>query len=519
MSEATEKRWVEAECLRNNLPEPVATLAKNGNSWGVSSRGRKIGRLTRLQAADQRSELVASMCELPMVIRIELAKPLPVDATWDEAMRDAWICRDLIHEVMNEALFSAATKVRAGEKANHYQEAKAALTLVQNGLAERAQKSKKHREWLTDRAEFSMSGALLAELGQMNATALDKWKKNSRTEAFPTRKRDQPIPLRAADAWKLEAHSDGLDLSLKLSGGSGGWHKFAAKVQGASHHAVVRAYLDGDASRKSAKLIWDPRRKRWIVQAVFGVRRKPPAEGKGVATLRVGMRDFVYLLGSDGWVTAPAVTESVVATKIGFAHRKAALMQSIKNPGGGKNGHGKRRKYRAYSALDDKERRWVDTWCKQLAAKVAATCAERGYVRVLLQELTKSLPGDLTSAIERQNPHLGKLLRRFPMFQLQNAIAWALTKRGIAVEVVSDAYNAQRCPECGTVDAASHHPKTQGFRCVSCGLDLPSDYVAGWNTLDANEVDCPDVARRGRARSASSKRLREQAETLPEAAE
>lgn len=60
---------------------------------------------------------------------------------------------------------------------------------------------------------------------------------------------------------------------------------------------------------------------------------------------------------------------------------------------------------------------------------------------------------------------------------------YKITERGGACVTAPPAFISQECPRCGCVDERNH-PSARRFRCVSCGLEAPSDVVAAGHLRD-----------------------------------
>ena len=138
--------------------------------------------------------------------------------------------------------------------------------------------------------------------------------------------------------------------------------------------------------------------------------------------------------------------------------------------GAGAKGHGKKRRYAHYDALLGKRKRVVRTWCQQMAALVMRRAREHGCGLIVIEDYGGIEP--------HEEGAMRRLLTRFPLFQLKEAIVQAAELAGMSVRESPAEYISSTCPVCGCQDDRQHNKKTGIFHCASCSFVRPVDFVA-----------------------------------------
>jgi IS605 OrfB family transposase len=149
--------------------------------------------------------------------------------------------------------------------------------------------------------------------------------------------------------------------------------------------------------------------------------------------------------------------------------------------GAGSKGHGKQRRYEHYDALGEKRANVVKTFCQQIAARVCREAETIGAGVIVLENY-----GGIEPANER---HLRRVLARFPLYQLKQAIANAAEVRGLAVVEQPAEYISTTCPACSNADVRQHNHATGTFHCRACAFERPADFVAALNMLRRSGYD------------------------------
>ena len=185
---------------------------------------------------------------------------------------------------------------------------------------------------------------------------------------------------------------------------------------------------------------------------------------------------------SDGAVIELDDGVQLMSYKTQMSVRRSGLNRFVRRAiGSGARGHGKRRRLAVLEKLDNAERDWVDTRCKQLGSRVAKLALARGVRLVLLEkdtprafdEKSKALLGDKVSWF----------VERFPFYRLNMAVAGACARVGVATEEVATSYDAVTCPACGGQDPEPGVREKGRYKCSLCGFSDRIDIASGFNKL------------------------------------
>lgn len=84
-------------------------------------------------------------------------------------------------------------------------------------------------------------------------------------------------------------------------------------------------------------------------------------------------------------------------------------------------------------------------------------------------------------------------LHSWSFFQLRVFITYKAALAGVPVALVNPRNTSRECPGCGHIDKRNR-PDRATFRCVSCGLAGPADYIAARNIAGRAAVMQPNVA-------------------------
>jgi len=516
------REWLIEQATKHNVPDPDARPSKSGDTWRLMSRGHAIGRLKVEQVNELREDLVEKLCEQVSVVQADVGRAL--DGPWQEISRTLHAGRDRVDFIVN-ACTRALVFFEMGaskQKPNLYKIAKDADEEVRVAGSQELSKleakkppkdetddQRKQREakiaTLRTASGFKFSGAVLSMLTQRAQSSFIKWSKSRRDERFPHARRGQPIPLRAADGWWLTRAKGSFILEFKI--GEGKTCRWQAKVHpgGGNAIAACRELTDQKATKRDAKLFWNSDRKRWVVSMAVGRKRRPPPSGADeplTMVVRIGMRSLLSAWFSDGGVSEIVNGVRTGTTLVGILERKQELLgrKKSKQRGLSEMTYGpsavRKRKRRKLGVLGRRERAFVDSECKKVAAFVANLAEQRGATRVIVQVPSKPFSEEDEKHMDR---FIVAALRRFPLGELSSRIVWALDKRGLPSEVADLGYDACTCPACGHVDAHNHDPKTQLFSCTKegCSLDEPlnSDFVAAINAMRRCGISTEELER------------------------
>jgi hypothetical protein len=406
--------------------------------------------------------------QLITVVSVDLVRPL--EAEWEQVGPVLHRIRNVAHRCLNASIRRCALIETTGEKV-------AFATATYRTVGELL---KKEQEYCPD---LSVSSAIQVAWSK---SAADKyvsmrkamWKGEM---SLPSYKRGAPIMLAVAN-WDFERDDKGYRLRVKLMAGRAPWNVFAAVAEGGGAHGQLRMLLSGEATRGDLKIVYDERRKRWTARLTL---KRPmpvplPLDPTRVLSVHRGMRSFITWATSEGATDILDGGEQVLAFKDQMHRRRRGWYAHKKSASKRTHGRGYFRRYQMYRELEDKEANFVDTKCKQLAARVVSLAVKHGCGKVIIDDWSASELGDAVEA--KDGAYKAWLVRRWPFAQQKQAIEQALLKIGLVLEVVPSAYESQTCPSCGHVDAKSDGGRGT-FCCTACGFKRHVDSVANLNAL------------------------------------
>lgn len=553
-----EELWLTDQLKENNVPDPSVRQPKGDRElwtkhtqWALLSRGKKFSYVKHECVTLRREDIVSKACQQISVVKAEIACPIDPVKGWDEwtapikaARRSISIVRNRLTQLLiaNDGapdLFGKDVKLSYSQL-NCYKRVK----LIQQELSERAaeevQKLEEQEKELAAKAEKSRGKTKVATTNKLkevrkklnskkadaalrfssstqsdiaNATlqAYKDWASKKGDKDVPSMRPRQPIPLRAGSGspeWDVEKSQKGYKVRFRICSNTG-WQYGALRVSSGKDHATIQSYLKGRATRRNGKLFYDERRKKWIVAMTFGVPRAVPSEEKGVAAIRIGVQDFIFLLDDQGRTrdletyhkssheigSRDSFTKrhKIIPRKFEFNELNRAARKDRNFQGRGARGHGKKRFNRTYSRHRDSESRFVKTWMGQVAAAAVKHCRTHGIGKVYIAQMTTVVPKYILD--NYMDERLSWLIKRFPFCTLRDAVIRSLDKAGVEVIVTSDDRDCDTCPACGHVDKMNHNPKRRLFWCTECGTRLEADLAAGWNYLQKNGIDCSGIKR------------------------
>jgi len=322
-----------------------------------------------------------------------------------------------------------------------------------------------------------------------------------------------------ADQYKLTMKGRELSVALKIQGADGGRIPVIdldAYARGGSGWADLRRILSGEWERRSARLVWDDARRRWLLKISVMKPRPELKHGVGAMVVCPGVDSLVRVWGSNGWRGPADDTASIIARKLRIDSRKSQLGQHKDFQGHGARGHGRGRFTKLLRRFGDAEARFDKTHIQQGAARVVQLALgqrlgkngwserEGSVGEVLVNSFGSFCPTHPDRRIER-------VLRRFPICAQRDAICWALRKAGIPHRVVK---SANLCPACG--EAKVVHYSGMDWCCPKCHLRAPRDLWTAWQTFiaggDSQHYDLSEVGKEFREAAEYAESIRRKAE-------
>lgn len=546
-----EEQWLVEQMRKCNVPEPSVTKPKpprgkkkltKSSRWTLHSRGKRFTTIKHEYITLRRDDIINKACERIIVVKADLVCFID-DRTWDECTAPLLAARTAVSRIRNQATQLMLANDRApdlfGEGVKHDDRALniyKRVGLLQEEIAEEAAKkvaklekeeaallakgrriAKKHTKLgqvqtklLRARAEanLDLSGSTQGAIAQAAKQTYKNWRGNRFKMDVPSMRPNQPVPLRAGSdhpEWNIAETNENYKVSFRVCSNFG-WQHVVIKVKNKAHHATIRKYLEGKATRRDAKLFYDERRKKWIIAMAFGVSRAVPTKDKGSAAIRIGVRDFIFLMDDRGHIhdletfhkathemkSHDTYRQRIIPRKLEFKQLKSDARKSRNFQGRGARGHGKKRFNRISRRGSDSESRFVKTWTGQVAQAAVRYCRRHGIGTVYVAQMSTVMPDHVLECMDDQ---VAWLIKRFPFCTLRDRIIQSLDKEGIGVVVTEDDRDCSACPSCGHVDKMNHNPRTSKFWCTACGMRLRADFAAAWNYLKKNGVDCRNVKR------------------------
>jgi len=259
-------------------------------------------------------------------------------------------------------------------------------------------------------------------------------------------------------SFKLHAKAELSECAVAVTGGSA--HAELAKLQ-----AAGTPYRTGDL-----KLQFDERKKKWYAILAYSKPRPKPLQG-GIFVVHRGMVNMLYGMGEDERGLTIFAGDDVRARKLQMRTRRRELGKHRPELGTGARGHGNSRRDAALIRLRGKEERFVDTKCKQAAARMVQLALSSGAATIVMEDYTT-----IDDASIEDTGDAGWLAKCWPWYHQAEACVFASAKAGLGVLRVPAQYISQDCPECGCRCATSDNHKGT-FHCKGCGYKRPIDYV------------------------------------------
>lgn len=433
-------------------------------------------------------------------IRIEIAKP--VNGTWDQlgvllrtqrritsqllrAGMDARIACGVVGAAAVKGKVAPAVR-GASPQTMVYQAMKAELESIKGG------------KWRDEaRPALDVCGGMLSALSER---VQQSYKKRASFNS------EQPIAIRKQETRVVE-RDGAIILELKLT--SEGRCCILARPSSGAHWGTLRKIAAGEIKHGDSKIVYDEDRKKWYVLLSYDAPIREAAARDDAAALIVhrGVNNAITLMSSTGHYSAEPGRKLLHQLRMLETRMRDARRIAGEYLGDGAHGHGKARRYAHYDQLDNKRAAVIKTWCQQTAALVCRRAGEHGCGTIVIEDYGGINPSE--------DKHLRRVLVRFPLFQLKQAIKNAAELRALKLDEVPAEYISSTCPACANADFRQHNFTTGVFHCGKCSLERPADFVAALNMLRRTSAPMPVWDERMEAMERLRKTLREE----PDAAE
>ena len=400
----------------------------------------------------------------------------PLDGTWDELgallRTQRRIIRQLLRAGMDARIACGVVQAKAvkevvapdtkgvSAQAMVYQAIRRELDRIQAG------------KWSPEtRTALALSGGMLSCLSQR---VMQDYKTRSSYQAA------QPIPVRKANT-RVSLLNGAIVFDTLLIGsrrtrvvlraGRGtDWHKW-------------KQVANGELPYGEGKFVYNEHRKKWYVKLAIDIPDAAPLTVDPARALIVhrGVRNALTLMATTGQYRTEKGAKLQAQLRQFQARISEAKRVSGAELGSGARGHGKRRRYEHYEALSGKRHRIITTWCQQQAATVVDFAKRCGCALVVIEDYGGIKPDP--------DARMRRVLDRFPLYRLKQAIADALELQGMQLSEVPAHYISSTCPACGSQDTRQHNHVTGVFHCCECKLERPADFVAAILMLRSADVD------------------------------
>jgi hypothetical protein len=351
---------------------------------------------------------------------------------------------------------------KAAEKAAKAEKAKKGSVSVPSEDSEEVDETPRAHPYATLEVPSSMAAAI----GRVASQAYGR-----RDQEAP-RFSSERILLRASET-SVTKDIKGIALSLKLR--AVGKVRFAVAHSWGAHRETLDAIVSGEIPHGDCKIQWDERRKKWYALISYEAPEPAPVSIDPARALAVhrGIRNALYLLPATGARGIPLPGSKFLAQRRGLQARTSNIKHtSAAERGSGAKGHGRSRRYETYDALGDKIARVTHTFCQQAASFVAETAKRMGCGLVIIEDYGGIEPDE--------DPHKRRLLDKFPLYEMKQAIAHRLERDGLTLREADSHYISSVCPRCENKDTRQHNTRTGMFHCGACLFERPADWVASY---------------------------------------
>jgi hypothetical protein len=346
--------------------------------------------------------------------------------------------------------------------------------------------------------------------------AYGEWRKFAKSrgeDGFPTHRKGQPIMVRRGSdpksrEWGLTIDEGGqLVLHANLDSTRDhmvGHRRLTIRPGRGAQWALLRELASGEgtATLGDLKIIYDKRARRkdgkrgkWYGIIAYSRPITPRPESldpKRALIIHRGAYNAITAMGTDGFYAALARGGKLAVKKKRLHERRRQIQDSMKRAeiGKGACGHGRKRRLKPLTDIDDKEARVIHTFCQQNAAAIRKLCIQRGYGTVVIGEYGGIQP--------HEDREIRRFVPRFPLHEQKSCIVNALQPLGVEVIECDERYVSQICPVCDNCDPRNHHVHRGMFHCTdpTCNYDREVDWVSTLHMLRRAGVDRSEWDRR-----------------------
>lgn len=416
---------------------------------------------------------------------MEIAKPL--DESWDTAGPLLRLLASATPKLLNAAYDARVAMSIVGNASAKVALAPDAKANSRLGLSYQAviNKEERLRAWGKSKennyAELAVPGSMASAISRAAGKAYQRHDQGRVSFESPR------ILIRAAET-VISKDEKGIVLSVKLR--SKGVVRFAIAHSRGAHHEIMEQIAAGKRSHGDCKiqverkLSKSKKKKKWFALLSYEADEVVPLTIDPSKTLAMhrGVRNAISMLSTTGhWKTISGAKFMGRRRKLAARKREDKRISACEL-GTGAKGHGSERRLKSYKSLEDKIARDTKTWLQQIAAEAQKNAECWGMGLILIE--------DYGGIEEDDNAAVRRVLERFPLYQLKEAINHRATSRGHTVREVPSFYISSTCPGCGNQDTKQHNIRTNIFHCHMCSFERPADWVAAYWMLKHGGADC-----------------------------
>lgn len=506
-------KWLITELKSREVEKPGVTRTSKG-VWECRDGKRLLGRLSESVVIKSSSEAVDGLFDLISACCIELDTKDLLEKhegiLWAFANAITYGQREVVLALMRQehkdpgkrfpdkvaALMEKREKKGSARVA--VDETTYAYWVLDAAIAQWCANSKEAR-WKT----LEIAGDIRAFASKQVADNFKQWHGKEQSKKCPPWFKAKSFYL-PADALSLIV--DGRDLTSMIRVAKGPQVIVKAYARGWSEWSTVRRVASGEYRKRSARVVWDENRRKWLIRISYSYSRPQRAEGDRILAIVPCMNSLVRAFTDEAKAAGKFDVPTMLAKKAAFDARRAEVRPHKNHLGKGACGHGKKRRWRLYGDLSTKEANFTTTWIRQQAAFVVKTAEMGGASMVILDDWSTPVP------CFHSDRRLEKALRRFPICSLLDAIKWACEKAGIKC---MRHQTTTECPCCGVAkDKIVPFRKWNGqqlLRCSECNTEFDEVIARAWRCMKAyrpeaskNFKDSCDQMMRIRKRADSS---------------
>lgn len=302
----------------------------------------------------------------------------------------------------------------------------------------------------------------------------------------------------------------GRDLTVNLNLATGVLISAKAYARGGSEWTIIRKLVSGEYQKRDARVVWDDNRHKWLLRISYSYARPRQVTDGNTIVIVPSMNSLVHMFTNEARSLPKFDSISLIGWKNRMDGRRGEIRSHFNHIGSGSRGHGTKRRYRLMTDLSEKEANFTTTWIRQQAAHVVSIAQQNGVSLVIMDDWSTPVP------CFHNDRRLEKMLRRFPICSLLDAIQFACMKAGIkAIRHVC----SPNCPNCDAMnDKIKPFRKWSGdqlLRCEACEAEFDEVFIRAWRVMNAHK---PEASENFRRSSEQMKRVREEALELKAAA-